>query len=153
MQADTIKNSARTAQILLVEDNLGDVILAQKAMSKLNVPYKLTVAKDGEEALNIMYLNLNQEQSMSPDIVLLDLNLPRKSGLEVLEEIKQHPHLKQIPVLIFSSSRAGRDVIGCYSLHANSYLCKPQNFEEYAQIIEVLESFWLKNAILPTTAQ
>ena len=149
MSIDTTKNKGRLAEILLVEDNRGDVILAQKAFSKSTIPHNITVAINGLQALEILHRTGEFSEAATPDLILLDLNLPKKSGKDVLAEIKADEKLKRIPVIILSSSRAEVDVVHSYELHANSYILKPSTLEKYGEIVSMIDSFWFSMVILP----
>ena len=135
-------------QILLVEDNPGDVDLTKISLRKLKIANELTVAKDGAEALEI----LQREDSEPPDLILLDLNLPRKDGREVLAVIKEHPMLRRIPVVVLTSSKAEQDILKSYDLHANSYITKPVGFEEFTRVVQTIEDFWFTVVRLPRGA-
>lgn len=136
-------------QILLVEDNVGDVRLTKEALSEAKVPNCLHVAHDGVAALKFLRKEEPYSESPQPDLVLLDLNLPRKSGLEVLAHIKQDPVLRTIPVIILTSSNAESDVLKSYDNHANAYITKPVELEKYFTIVERIDDFWLATVRLP----
>ena len=142
MSIDTTQNKGRPAEILLVEDSRGDVILAQKAFSKANISNHITVASNGLQAMEILRHQGDYANAATPDIILLDLNLPKKSGQDVLAEIKADEKLKRIPVIILSSSRAESDVIRSYEMYANSYIVKPSTLEKYADLVSTVEKFW-----------
>ena len=128
---------------MLVEDSPADLRLAQEVLRD-NVPqHQLLVARDGEEALRMLHRQGEHAALPTPDLVLLDLNLPRKDGREVLKEIKQDPNLRRIPVLILSTSQADRDVLVCYDAHANAYLTKPIDMSEFSDLARMLREFWL----------
>lgn len=134
-----------------MEDNPGDARLAAEAFedgaSKLKS--NLHHVKDGVEALDFLYRRGKYASAVRPDIVLLDLNLPRKDGREVLAEIKEDDDLKLIPVLILTTSQAERDIIDTYSLHANGYVSKPLDLDEFASVVESIKDFWFSTAKLP----
>lgn len=142
--------SARPAEILLVEDNPADIRLTQEVFEEIGMPHRVHIARDGEEALAMLRRQGPYAQLREPDLVLLDLNLPRKDGREVLAEVKSDPTLNHIPVVVLSTSRAERDVLACYHLHANCYLQKPVDFEAFAALIRGLEDFWLSKVSLPS---
>lgn len=144
------ERATRPAHILIVEDNPGDVRLIRKAFEATNHPMQAAVAKDGIEALDYLYARGDQCDAKRPDLVLLDLNLPKKNGREVLAEMKSEPTLKSIPVVIFSSSSAPTDVTGAYRLHANCYVTKPGDLDELYHSISWIEKYWLKIARLPS---
>jgi two-component system, chemotaxis family, response regulator Rcp1 len=138
--------TGRPIKILLVEDNPGDVRLTQEALRESGLPTHLQVAIDGVEAL----ATLRQlEPSFRPDLILLDLNLPRKSGCEVLAEIKTDETLKRIPVIVLTTSSADEDIGRAYGLHANCYIAKPVNLDRFFQVVRVIEDFWLNTVLLP----
>ena len=149
MTIDTTQNKGRPAEILLVEDSRGDVILAQKAFSKATISNHITVAGNGMQAMDILRHVGEYSQAPTPDIILLDLNLPKKSGQDVLAEIKSDERLKRIPVIIMSSSRAESDVVSSYKMHANSYIVKPGTLEKYGEVVSIIEKFWFSMVILP----
>lgn len=143
----------RPAELLLVEDNPGDVRLTIEALKEGKVINNLTVVKDGEEAIAILRRQGQYANAARPDLILLDLNLPRKGGLEVLAEIKQDPDLKQIPVVVLTTSRAEQDVLGTYEMHANCYIVKPVDLNQFMNVVQSIGSFWLSLVMLPPHAQ
>lgn len=138
-------------EILLVEDNPGDVRLTQEAFKDARVLNHIVVAGDGEEALARLRRQGVHEGARLPDLILLDLNLPKKSGREVLSEIKHDPALSRIPVVVLTSSRAEEDVARSYDLHANCYITKPVDFDRFIEVVRALEQFWLVVVTLPPT--
>jgi two-component system, chemotaxis family, response regulator Rcp1 len=142
--------STRPAEILLVEDNPADVRLTREVFAEVGLPHRIHVARDGEEAMAMLRREGAHAQMVEPDLVLLDLNLPRKDGREVLAEVKSDPGLAHIPIVVLSTSRAERDVLACYRLHANCYLQKPVDFEAFTHLIRGLEDFWLRKVSLPS---
>ena len=136
-------------EILMVEDNPGDVRLAQEALKDAKVSNTLHVVEDGVAALDFLYRRGVYGAAPRPDLILLDLNLPRKNGREVLAEIKQDPQLKTIPVVILTTSQAEQDVLPAYSLHANCYITKPVDFVQFTKIVRTIEEFWLTIVALP----
>lgn len=136
-------------EILLVEDSAKDVQLTREALRESGFNCALSVAPDGFEALQRLRRAPPFQALPFPDLVLLDLNLPAKSGREVLAEIKADPKLRSLPVIMLSTSRAEGDVRACYDLHANSYLAKPLEFDEFIDMMRGLHQFWLKAAQLP----
>ena len=134
-------------RVLVVEDNPADVRLLREAFNEQRVNLELLVANDGDEATDLV-----RDPSRRPDLILLDLNLPRKDGREVLAEIKTDARLRSIPVLVLTSSEAERDVERSYSLHANGYLRKPLSFTELQNIVASIDAFWLTLARLPARA-
>jgi CheY-like chemotaxis protein len=136
-------------EILMVEDNPGDVRLTQEALKEAKVSNTLHVVEDGVAALDFLYRRGAYGAAPRPGLILLDLNLPRKNGREVLEEIKQDAQLKTIPVVILTTSQAEQDVLRAYSLHANCYISKPVDFLQFTTIIRTIEEFWLTIVTLP----
>ena len=142
--------NGRPAEILLVEDNPGDVRLAQEALKDAGHPNRLSVARDGVEAMAFLRREGPYGDAPRPDLILLDLNLPRKNGREVLAEIKQDHRLRKIPVVVLTTSRAQDDVQAAYGLHVNSYIVKPADLDEFQRVIRSIEDFWLTVVQLPT---
>ncbi len=139
----------RPVRILLVEDNLGDVRLTQEAFRENKVRNCLSVVSDGVEAMAFLRREGAHDGARRPDIVLLDLNLPRKDGRQVLEEIKSDPDLKSIPVVILTTSKAEEDIVRTYDLHANCYISKPVDLEQFMKVVKSIEDFWLTVVRLP----
>jgi chemotaxis family two-component system response regulator Rcp1 len=137
---------AGQAQVLLVEDNARDVRLMREVMRELKMECGLQVAADGAQAL-AMLRRQGQYASMAlPDLVLLDINLPVLSGIDVLREVKADPELRLLPVLMLTTSHADSDVHACYALNANSYLVKPADFDEFTRMVAMIQGFWLERA-------
>lgn len=136
-------------QILLVEDNPGDVRLTREAHQEVMGLDNLIVAEDGIEALAVLRRQGPHSRRPRPSLILLDLNLPRKSGYEVLAEIKSDPELKRIPVVILTTSGAEEDILKSYNLHANCYITKPGNWEQFIRVVKMIEDFWIGVANLP----
>lgn len=139
----------QTIEILLVEDNEGDVFLTKRAFEKAKIANNIQVANDGEIALDMLTRKSGYEGSTRPHIVLLDINLPKKDGTQVLSEIRNNPDLKRIPVVILTSSQAERDVLKTYDLAANSYIIKPLTLNKFNDIVSAIENFWFNIVILP----
>jgi len=139
----------RPIEILMVEDNPGDVRLTQEALKDAKVSNTLRVVEDGAAALDYLHQRGEHVNAPRPDLILLDLNLPKKNGREVLEEIKEDENLKTIPVVILTTSQAEEDVVRAYSLHANCYITKPVDFTQFAKIVRTIEDFWLSIVTLP----
>lgn len=137
-------------EILMVEDNPGDVELAREALTEASARKNLTVAEDGEQGLSLLRREGRYENAQRPDLILLDLNLPTINGREVLAEIKSDPELRRIPVVILTSSEDENDVRETYNLHANAYVVKPVDLDKYMQVIKAVEGFWLGFVKLPT---
>ena len=136
--------------ILLVEDNPGDVRLTKEALSDAKVLNTLTVAIDGLEALAALLREGRFANAPRPDIILLDLNLPRKDGRAVLAEIKADPELRRIPVVVLTTSKAEEDVLRTYDLHANCYITKPLDLEQFITVVKSIEDFWFTVVKLPS---
>ena len=137
-------------EILLVEDNPGDVRLTQEALKESKVTNNLSVAEDGVEALAFFKREGKYADAPRPDLLLLDLNLPKKDGRELLEEIKVDDNLKRIPVVVLTTSKAEEDIIRMYDQHANCYITKPIDFDQFINVIKSIEDFWLTIVKLPT---
>jgi two-component system, chemotaxis family, response regulator Rcp1 len=142
--------TVRPIQILMVEDNPGDVRLTKEALKDAKVSNTLYVVEDGVAALDFLYRRGDYSDAPRPDLILLDLNLPKKNGREVLGEIKQDEQLKMIPVVILTTSQAEEDVVRAYRLHANCYIVKPVDFVQFTKIVWTIEDFWLSIVTLPT---
>jgi two-component system, chemotaxis family, response regulator Rcp1 len=135
--------------ILLVEDNRADIRLIQEALKATGSDYQITVARDGMEAMTYLH-SLGQTASLAPDLILLDLNLPKKDGREVLAEIKADPDLMYIPVIVLTTSRNEEDICNSYDLHVNCYISKSRNLNELFKIVRGIEEFWLETVTLPS---
>ena len=135
--------------ILLVEDNPGDVRLTQEALREGRVKNNLYVATDGVEAIDFLFQRGKYTNAIRPDLVLLDLNLPKMDGREVLAEIKGHESLRRIPVVILTTSAEEADILQSYNLHANCYITKPVDLTQFLTVIQSIESFWLTVVKLP----
>ena len=138
-----METTGRPIEILLVEDNAADVRLTVEILKETKVRNTLTVAADGIEALDLLRRNGRYTHAMRPDLILLDLNLPKKDGREVLAEIKTDPDLKRIPVVILTSSKAEEDIFKSYNLYANCYVTKPVDLEQFVKVVKSIEDFWL----------
>jgi CheY-like chemotaxis protein len=139
----------RVVDILLVEDNPGDVRLIVEGLRERTVRHNLHVVHDGVEALEFLRRKGHFVDAVRPDLILLDLNLPRMDGREVLGEVKSDPDLKTIPVVVLTTSRAEQDILQSYQLHANCYVTKPVDLEEFLEVIRSIEEFWLTTVTLP----
>lgn len=144
-----IANHGLPVEILLVEDNPADVRLTVELLEESKILNNLNVVEDGEEALAFLHKEGRYCDSPRPDLILLDLRLPKVDGPEVLAEIKQDPDLRRIPVVILTASRAEEDIIRSYDLHANAYVSKPISFEGFFEVIKSIEDFWLTVVKLP----
>jgi chemotaxis family two-component system response regulator Rcp1 len=138
----------KSLKILLVEDSPSDVRLIREVVKEAHIPIQLSLARDGVEALDYMR-QTETGTTVRPDIILLDLNLPRKNGREVLAELKASVAFRQIPVLVMTSSQAEDDIRACYGLNANCYITKPINLSQYFQVVRAIENFWCSTATLP----
>lgn len=142
--------SNRSIEILLVEDSSTDVLLTEEALEHAKVRHVLHVAKDGVEAMAFLRKEGKYADKPYPDVILLDLNMPRKDGREVLAEIKADSALKYIPVVVLTTSEAQEDVLHAYGLHANCYITKPVDFEQFANVVKAIDQFWFTVVTLPT---
>ncbi|MEO5345919.1 MAG: response regulator [Magnetococcus sp. YQC-9] len=140
---------AHFVEILLVEDSPGDVELTREALADSKMLNRLNVVEDGEEAMAYLRQQGRYAHATRPDVVLLDLNLPRKDGREVLEEIKADPELKAIPVVVLTTSQAEEDILRTYQLHANCYITKPVDLHQFFAVVKSVENFWFSVVKLP----
>lgn len=149
-----MKNSKnmRPIEILLVEDNPGDIRLTVEALKESKLKNELHIVRDGEEAMDFLLRRGVYAQAPCPDVILLDLNLPRKDGREVLKEIKENPELRRIPVAVVTISEAEEDIIKSYDLHANCYIKKPIGIDQFVKVVRSIEDFWLTIVTLPPSA-
>jgi CheY-like chemotaxis protein len=143
------KASGRPIEILLVEDNPGDVRLTQEALKEGKVLNRLSVVRDGVEAMLFLNRKEKYKDAPRPDIIWLDLNLPKKNGREVLGEIKENPDLMRIPVVILTISKDEQDILKSYDLHANCYITKPVDLSQFINVVKSIEDFWLTIVKLP----
>lgn len=144
-----MSNLPRLFEILLVEDNPGDVLLTREALRDARVLHNLTVARDGQEAMALLLGDGGSQPATRPDIILLDLNLPRMNGLEVLEAIRRQPTLQMLPVVMLTSSTAEGDVRECYQLGVNCFITKPVDVGQFLHVVQSIEQFWLSIVTLP----
>jgi chemotaxis family two-component system response regulator Rcp1 len=142
----------RAAEILLVEDNPGDVRLVEEALTEYKLHNNLHVARDGVEALAFLRREPPFAAVPRPDLILLDLNLPRKGGREVLADIKSDERLRQIPVVVLTSSQAEEDVLATYDLKVNCYISKPVDLDQFLKVVQAIETFWFRIVVLPSHA-
>jgi two-component system, chemotaxis family, response regulator Rcp1 len=140
---------ARSIQILLVEDSPTDAKLTVKALALAKVANLVTHVEDGVQAMDFLKRRGKYPQATRPDLIMLDLNLPKKDGREVLEELKADPDLNTIPVVVLTTSKAEQDILRSYQLHANCYITKPVNFERFLEVVQSIEHFWLSVVVLP----
>jgi len=146
----TSQDLLKPIEILLVEDNLADVRLTQEALKEEKLHTCLSVVNDGVEALAFLRREGKYANAMRPDLILLDLNLPRKDGREVLKEIKNDPELKAIPVVVLTISEAEKDILASYNLHANCYITKPLDLNQFSTVVKSIQDFWLTIVKLPS---
>jgi len=144
-----VSELVKPIEILLVEDNPGDVRLTKEALKEAKVINHLTVLKDGVEALAFLRREGQYANAPRPHLILLDLNLPKKDGREVLAEIKDDEKLKRIPVVVLTTSQNEQDVLKTYNLHANCYVTKPVDLEQFITVVKTIEDFWLGIVVLP----
>lgn len=136
-------------KILLVEDNEGDILLTTEALLDCKVANELKVLKDGSEALHFLLTQSRQSLNELPDLILLDINLPKKNGHEVLESVKNHPDLKHIPIIVLTTSSSEMDIQRAYQVHANCYIIKPLEVNDFLNVTSKIEEFWLNIVRLP----
>jgi len=140
----------RPVELLLIEDNSGDILLTKEAFEEIEFSENLSVVTDGEMAIDFLYKQGRYQNVPSPDLIILDLNIPRIDGRELLAKIKSDPALKRTPVLVLSTSKSERDIKQCYELQANCYLIKPVDFEEFLEIVRFIRDFWLGIVKIPS---
>ena len=153
MDSDALNSDADSpselVNILLVEDNPGDIRLTTEALRQNKLANRLYIVKDGVEALEFLFRRGQYTEAPIPDIILLDLNLPKKSGKQVLAEIKQDPELRMVPVVILTTSDSDRDILESYQLQVNCYITKPLNFAKFTEVVRAVEQFWFRIVKLP----
>lgn len=148
-----MKNEMTPIEILLVEDNPGDARLAKEALKDSKLKNNLFVVEDGEEAMKFLKKDGKYKDVKRPDLILLDLNLPKKDGREVLKEIKTDENLKRIPVVILTMSKSEEDIFKSYNLHANCFITKPIDLNQFIKVVQSIEEFWLTIVKLPNGAK
>jgi CheY-like chemotaxis protein len=148
----TIGTDATPIEVLLIEDSPGDVRLTREAFKDAKVHVNLNVASDGAEAMEFLNREGKHAGAPRPDLILLDLNLPKKDGREVLEEVKESPTLKSIPVVILTTSASDADILRSYRLHANCYITKPVGLDGFLEVVKSIDDFWLTVVKLPSEA-
>jgi CheY-like chemotaxis protein len=141
--------NVRPFEVLLVEDNPGDVMLTTEALEEAKLHINMSVVSDGVDALAFLYRRGPYAEAPRPDLMLLDLNMPRKDGREVLAEIKADPDLRGIPVVVLTTSRAEQDIVRTYNLHANACVTKPVDLEQFIAIVHAINQFWFTIVTLP----
>jgi CheY-like chemotaxis protein len=144
-----MKNIGKPVEILLVEDNKGDFGLIEEVFEEAKIRNNIHVAEDGEEAVLYLRGEGKSPGSRRPDLILLDLNLPKKDGREVLKELKEDSNLKNIPVIVLTTSTAENDILRAYELHVNAYVTKPIDFNEFMKVVGSIVNFWLEIVQLP----
>ena len=150
---ESIGTEAKAIEVLLVEDSPGDVRLTREALKTAKVLINLHVASDGTEAMAFLKREGGHTNAARPDLILLDLNLPKKDGREVLGEIKESPALRSIPVVILTTSASEADILKSYQLHANCYITKPVGLDGFLKVVRSIDSFWLSVVKLPSEAR
>ena len=141
--------ASQPIEVLLVEDDPGDVLMTQEAFADYKIANKLTVVSNGEDAIAYMRKQGRFAGVTTPDLVLLDLNLPRRNGREVLRDVKEDPDLRRIPVVVLTTSEAEEDVLAAYDLHANAYVRKPVDFEQFVAAVRAIDDFFITVVRLP----
>ncbi|MFP4368078.1 MAG: response regulator [Candidatus Kapaibacterium sp.] len=144
-----MNNNIESVEVFLVEDNETDIELIKEALKLSRLSTSLKIANDGEEAIDYLTDNCEKMESQKPDIILLDLNLPKKDGIEVLSFIKNNNRIKDIPVIVLTVSGCNNDVLKAYSHHANCYIRKPVDFDKFEEIVRQIETFWFSIVSLP----
>jgi chemotaxis family two-component system response regulator Rcp1 len=144
-----VKESGKTIEILLAEDNLGDVRLAIETFKDAKIHNQVNVVPDGVEAMAYLRKQGKYANAIRPDVILLDLNMPRKDGREVLKEVKEDPDLRRIPVVVLTISQAEQDIQKAYDLHANCYISKPVDLTQFNKVVQSIENFWFMIVKLP----
>ncbi|MEO6705766.1 MAG: response regulator [Ginsengibacter sp.] len=139
----------KEVHILLVEDNDGDILLTLEALKQANINNKVDVVKDGDKALKYLYKEGQYKNAITPDLILLDINLPKVDGIEVLNHIKNDEKLMIIPVVMLTTSDSERDILKSYKNHANCYITKPVNFSNFMEVIKTIKDFWISIVQLP----
>ena len=147
------KTQASEIHILLVDDNEGDILLTLEALTEARIINKISVARDGAEALHFLNRETPFRDSERPDLILLDINLPRMDGTEVLAIIKNDPNLRRIPVIMLTTSSAEKDILTSYDNHANCYITKPVDLDHFMAVIRTVEDFWISIVKLPKSVQ
>ncbi len=143
---------AKPIEILLIEDNEGDILLTKKAFEDGKIRNNLSVCRDGEEGLEFLYKRGQFEGAVTPDLILLDLNMPKLNGQEVLERIKNDETLSSIPVVILTTSDSEEDIMKSYKLHANSYIKKPVDFFQFLEVVKEVQNYWFSIVRIPNNA-
>ena len=145
----TSKKNIKHIEILLVEDSPADILITREAFQDARLMNTIHVVEDGVKALEFLRREGTYASAPRPDLILLDLNLPRKNGREVLAEIKEHDEFKAIPVIVLTTSNADEDILNAYNLHANCYVIKPVGFDNFLKAVQSIENFWFSIVVLP----
>ncbi len=146
----TVETDDKCKKILLIEDNIGDIRLIQEVLKDSSVFQEILTVRDGVDAMAFLRRKGEYQDAPRPDLIVLDLNLPKKDGREVLAEIKNDPNLKRIPVVVLTTSRNEDDIVRSYDLHANCYITKSRNLKDLFRIVKGIEEFWLTTVTLPS---
>jgi CheY-like chemotaxis protein len=146
-----LAEAVRPIEVLLVEDDEGDVLMTREALEEGKVLNRLNVVGDGVEAINYLRRTANHRRATRPDLILLDLNLPKIDGRQVLAEVKGDPGLRRIPIVVLTTSEAEEDVLRSYDLHANAYVTKPVDFDRFVEVIRQIDEFFISVVRLPTS--
>ncbi len=141
--------TGKQIDILLIEDNIGDITLTKKTLSKSKIMNNLTVIQDGDEAIEYLSKKGKYSEATTPDVILLDLNLPKKSGQEILNEIKSNELTRHIPVVVLTTSKKEEDILRSYNLHANCFVSKPIDLNQFQEVVSTIEDFWFTIVKLP----
>jgi len=146
----SFNSKTRPIEILLVEDNPGDIRLTQEVLKEGKIQNNLRIVENGVEAISFLHKDGKYSSALTPDLILLDLNLPKKDGREVLQEIKNDDELKKIPIVVLTTSQAEEDILKVYNLNANCYISKPVELDEFINVVKSVEDFWLSIVKLPS---
>ncbi len=146
-------DNIKIIDLLLVEDSAGDARLAMEALKESKIRNRVDLVTDGEQAMEFLLKRGKYTDAVTPDLILLDLNLPKKDGRQVLKEVKAHPELRKIPVVILTTSKADEDIISTYENYANCYITKPIDLDQFAKVVRSIEDFWLSIVKLPSNGK
>ena len=144
----TPQKGKKRKRLLLVEDNPGDIRLTLEAIKECKIEIDMDVVSDGDKVMSFLYKEGEFQNAERPDIIMLDLNLPKKNGIEILKEIKSSPKLKRIPVIAVTTSEADHDIFKAYDTHANAYILKPVDFDDFTRVIQQMDAFWFRTVKL-----
>lgn len=146
----SFNSKTRPIEILLVEDNPGDIRLTQEVLKEGKIQNNLRIVENGVEAISFLHKDGKYSSAITPDLILLDLNLPKKDGREVLQDVKNDDELKKIPIVVLTTSQAEEDILNVYNLKANCYISKPVDLDEFINVVKSVEDFWLSIVKLPS---